>query len=1134
MNFKTLALRSLLCLSVFASASEARNLFVLPGAATSPVNVFRGDPLTPAGSFTAPADAFQVLAHPSGAKYYVVSKSAADTVLVVDGSLSTVTKRINIGGGASAAALTPSGSRLLVTGTGLTIIDTTTDNVLPSSLTLDAGLTPIDVAVSHDSLRAFVLSAASNRVTTIDLFSNVQLGNTITIPGVATGITRGPNDVLYVSAPNRIFEIDGRTQAIRAEIPLNEFPGKVQFTPDGNRGVALNQNTVTGSIFITFDVTTRAVSRMQTILLPAVSFQKIVIAGNNRAFAVSAETRTLFDAVLDQPNATPATLGTPGGFSGVKDIVVSGEQPAAPAGTARYLYVASGTGLARVDLATNSPSGLVTTGPAPAALAFTGPANTGVPAGFSAFNTVQNLATIQALQALVVRVVDANNLPLQNVPVTFSTLTTGLIIEGSGVTTNAEGIALTTVVLPSGITTGTVSATIGSAGALVATFTLSQSGSLTGGVPAAMEIVSGNGQLVVQNQKTNIPMVIVLRDSNGAPVANSPVTWTLTSGNGNLVDSQTQTDAAGQALSHFFTGLLPQGFSSSQQTILAATTTLSKTFTLVTGATLPSATLVTPSSDPPQITGQAGSVLPAAVAIRLSTFLPGVGMRAAANVNLASTEASALCLGEGGTVLTDAVGNAQCDLKLGPKTGTANLIVNVGGYTDFSIPLTVTAGPPGQLRITQGNNQAGVPGQQMPLALVAVLSDTYGNILTRSAVTWEVVTPGTVTLTNVFSTSDGQGRVSALATLGNTAGPVQVRVSAGSASVTFVLNVNVSFSQLVKISGDGQVASVNRAFGAPIVVQVNDAAGRPVTGVSVNFAVSLGSASLSAAGVATDAQGRASVNVAAGPSAGPLVINVSAGALVASFNLTVQPPGPSLTASSFSNALNGQPGVTPGGITLITGTGLLPNVQGTIYANTGLGPLPTTFAGLTITFGGTAAPFLSATNSGGVESVVVQAPFELAPGITSVRVEGAGLPATVEGVRVLAYQPALLEQAIGGRRYGLVLRANGSFASPANAVAKGEIVRLYATGLGPVTPAAATGRAGIPGQLVRAPVVVGVNNAGVRMVNAQLAVNVVGVYEVDFQIPADAASGPALNLVVAVTPPEGGLIYSQSTLIAIQ
>jgi hypothetical protein len=168
-----------------------------------------------------------------------------------------------------------------------------------------------------------------------------------------------------------------------------------------------------------------------------------------------------------------------------------------------------------------------------------------------------------------------------------------------------------------------------------------------------------------------------------------------------------------------------------------------------------------------------------------------------------------------------------------------------------------------------------------------------------------VLDEGAVTLSSIRTTADSNGRVSAIAALGNIAGAARVKVTSGNASVTFTLTVNITASQLLKISGDGQTTIVGESFSEPLVVEARDAQGNVVSGLPVAFAVTSGTASVGSTSVNTGSNGRASTTVTAGATAGPVVVTATAADLSATFNLTVSPPGPVVTSAGIRSAVSG-------------------------------------------------------------------------------------------------------------------------------------------------------------------------------------------------------------------------------------
>ena len=402
-----------------------------------------------------------------------------------------------------------------------------------------------------------------------------------------------------------------------------------------------------------------------------------------------------------------------------------------------------------------------------------------------------------------------------------------------------------------------------------------------------------------------------------------------------------------------------------------------------------------------------------------------------------------------------------------------------------------------------------------------------------------MLTPGMATLTNVERTTNANGRASAEVTLGNAPGTVQVRVTSGSGSYTFNLTINANITTLRKISGDNQLVVIGEPFPQPLVVELLNEDGQGVPGQEVAFAVTGGSATLSAPTATTDANGRASVRVTAGTTAGAITVEARYGNLPAvTFQLNSRVPGPALSPNSFVNGASGQPGVVPGSVVKIIGPGLAPGVQNCVIPHSPVGGLPLELAGVRVLFGPAGAevqaPIYYVCNMNGEESVAVQAPWELTPGTVRAKVLVNSGETVVENVPVFEIQPGLFENiAPSGVRYAVVMRPDGSFVSPSNPARRGEILSLFATGLGPISPPSMTNAAGLPGQEVLADLVVGVNNAGVRVIGGEYAVNMIGVYVVHFEVPQSTTPGPNRPFALAVRVGDQ-LVFANGSSISIQ
>lgn len=1159
------------CLLVSAWTSFAQTqLFLLPNTSSQSgtVTAFRLDPFTTISSFTAQPGAAFFFVNSEGTKYYSVARSGSDTLMVLEAANpANVLRRQNLSQ-AEAATLTPDGRRLLIVANGLHIFDTNTDTLLNTVTAV--GNQPIDVAVLPDASRAFVLSAVSNTLTAVDLNTNTTVGTPLTIGGSLTGVAVGFNGLVYVTTSNRLFEIDGRSMTIRTEIPLNARPGKIAFTPDGQYGIMVNQTPVTGSSVILVDLRSRTVAG--TIPNFQVTLDTLTVASNNRVYAISNQTQGLFEITLSPLNINPpqfANIGTP---NNVSAIVSTNETP-----SPRFLFAVTPGTVLRLENTSIPPTG---NGAAPipanpGALVFAAPALVGAtPTQMIGYNSIQSTAVGTAYQPLIARVLNSTGQPIKGVSVNFVSDNSAAQIQGATVITNDQGYAVTNVIAPPTAGTFTVTATAGAGGPSAPTFLFTlTTGTSTGGggTPTGLlKIVRGQGQLVQEQFQISEPMTVEMLDTQGRPAVNQTITFALQSGSGTFNTSTSdgtilsgasctgnvctvQTDANGRAAIGFIATSVNPGQSYAQQTITATngTNTVNFILTSILGQLLGGG-----SASPPiverikpvdrDIVGQAGTTVNEAIQVRVivvsgpqsGQVIPNVSLRAGTG-NTPGAGPTANCVGEGDVALTDSNGVATCNLAVGGRLGISPLQVVVGGTINLggaSLNLDVRPGPPSTIRLVQGNNQSGAPGERLRLAFVAEVSDSFGNILPNVAGQWEVPVPNSITLANIVSTSDAGGRVSALGTLGTVPGSNVVRFRAGNASGSFTFNVNIAITGLAAISGSGQTAITGQAFPQPLIVQVTDDRGTPAAGQPVVFSVVGGSATLSAATVNSGADGRASVNVTAGPVAGPITIRASLGNLSQTFTLTSRLPGPVFSTSNIVNTASNQPGLVPCGIGTIFGTGIAPTLTGVLPANLlGFGGLPLILNGVEVSFNGIAAPILAVANQNRQESIVFQAPCSLVPGTqvtATVRVSGGST--SVSGISVLRAQPGIFETDPGNgvRRYAAVQRPDGSWVTAENPARRGEVLKMLVTGLGAVTPATDTNRAGIGGQQVQAPLIVGINDAGVRLVSAEYAVGMMGIYVVAFEVPLDATTGQYRSLAIAAEDFSGGLVFGNSSAIA--
>jgi uncharacterized protein (TIGR03437 family) len=431
-----------------------------------------------------------------------------------------------------------------------------------------------------------------------------------------------------------------------------------------------------------------------------------------------------------------------------------------------------------------------------------------------------------------------------------------------------------------------------------------------------------------------------------------------------------------------------------------------------------------------------------------------------------------------------------------------------------------------------------------------------GSPVASQQVNWAVVPLGAVSLSSNISSTDVNGRAAVTATLsGNITVQTQVQITAtclacpaGARSVTFSATAVpiVTLSGVQIVSGNNQSAIVNTVFSLPLVVQVNGSNGQGVANVGVQFSVT-GPASISSSTVNTDSNGRAQVAATAGANAGAVTVTATVGSYTQAFSLTVTPavpPGPTLTMGSFYNGADFQAGsISPCSIATIIAPGLAPGIQGVVTPGSLFGPLPYLLASDSVSFNGTQAPIFNVANVSGQQQITVQVPCEVVPGgAVSVTVTVGSTSATVS-VPVLAASPGIFQTTLSdGVVRAVAIRPDGSWVTLANPARRGEIVRAYATGLGLTSPAVGTNASAIPGTdaVVQGALIMGVTNTagqgeGVRVFNARVAPNLIGVFEIPFLVPADAATGNNVSFSIGVIPVGSSTpIYSTTAKLPIQ
>ena len=1184
MSIRNVTLAAGVCLAASVAAFGQPGvgyLFQLPGqnsSASTPIYgyPYAANPLTPSINTLGPNGTFQIVAKPDGSGFYVLGT----TLQIANQNFSNFTTINGIGNTPTAVAASPDGNYVVVGAGSVYVLGASSSAILFNTTTNG---TIVGIAISRDSKYAYVLSngPGASYVYQINLQTkSVTSASPLVLTGNSTSISLSPLNFLYVTATNRIFEIDPVLLQVtpQGNMTPNGTPGPLKFTPDGTTAYCVNQTSnVSGGSIFQITLGAHSIAFWPTANpSPPTPLDDVEVAGNGRVFAISYSATTLYDVVTAPLGLTVSSLNSILNAQGVQGAVVSTELPSA---LYLYLLVANNgqENIYRVNLSTNQVSAQASAATSGGPMEFVGvPPQSGA-GSFIQFNNNQTVPQGTTSLPLVARVLDLTGRPIFNLPVTFTTdASNGVIINTPSPTTTADGYVQTTITAPAAQGTFTITLTAGTANT---TFTINVPGVGGTGGPGPngvtqVTIVTGNGKLVQTSfgtQGDGDPLTVLVTDVNGNPLPGVSVNFNVTSGTSNLVTynnadgtAGTTTDKFGMARSDFF-AQTPAGNNDFEvETVVASTPYGSVSFYEIEYAyqiigtnnpAFPPTVEILAPTFPYQVTVPEGGVAQNAVSAlilanstpqlncpnpvqNLGCPIPDVAIRIVNDPGTLAASPYAKCTAS--STLSDAnTGTAYCNVQstcsaAGP--GTYTVYYEVGDFRGFQGSIVITPGTAQQLAILSGNNQTGGAGGSLPFPLVAAVTDACGNLVTGGQVTWKV-TQGSATLSKVVSTSGSSGQVSAAVTLGQAAGPVTVTATLGTAAVvTFSLTSQAVVTSMIILNGNNQTATVGNAFPQTLTVQIRDANNNPVTGVSVGFAITAGNASINPGSATTDSQGRASTTATAGSNPGSISVVASYASVSATFSLTAVPQGPVVTATSFQNAASFTTGLVPCGLAIATGAGLAPGIVGTVSGASFFGPLPYTLNGLSLSVNGVPAPIYQISNTNGKQQVTFQTPCEVSPSTNgTVVIQLSGATTTVPGVLILAAQPGIFFSTGGdGNPDGYVINgADGTYVSASNPAKRGGTYYMVVTGLGQVTPATSTDSAGIAGQNVALPVIVGLSGGGVPVVSATYQTGEIGIYVVGFTIPLTNQTGINQPLVLGVQV-NGQVAFSNTVYIQVQ
>jgi uncharacterized protein (TIGR03437 family) len=239
-------------------------------------------------------------------------------------------------------------------------------------------------------------------------------------------------------------------------------------------------------------------------------------------------------------------------------------------------------------------------------------------------------------------------------------------------------------------------------------------------------------------------------------------------------------------------------------------------------------------------------------------------------------------------------------------------------------------------------------------------------------------------------------------------------------------------------------------------------------------------------------------------------------------------PAPAAALNSANASAAAQ--ISPGSWVTIVGDRL---ANGTQAAS---GTFPPSLVGTAVMIGATALPL----DFVGPAQVNALLPFSLTPNTSvSLAVQRAGTTSVPISVTIADVGPAIFATNGAGTGQGaVVIASSGVLAAPVGAfpgsqpVARGDFLAIYCTGLGAVNNTPADGApAPSSAPLATTLATPGVTIGGVpaTVTYSGLAPGLVGLYQVNVQVPANAPTGSAVNLAITV-----GSLTSNTVTVAVQ
>lgn len=388
-------------------------------------------------------------------------------------------------------------------------------------------------------------------------------------------------------------------------------------------------------------------------------------------------------------------------------------------------------------------------------------------------------------------------------------------------------------------------------------------------------LVSGTPQQTKVRTAFSVPLEVTVLDPDGAPVRGAVVQFRAPESGASAVLSGTDvtTGSTGRAT---ITASANAVAGSYQVVATVRDSTDGVPFSLTNLGDATQLTVVTGAAQ--TVTVGEAAATPIVVRVSDESGAPLVGVP----VRFTAPSSGAAATFTTSTVSSDDNGLVSTPFSANSVTGSyvisATVMDPAAGMASVEIDQTNTAGPPSAITLARDSSpQSALVSTDFARPLQVRVTDRFGNPVNNVRIRFTAPSgPATAELSAGDATTNDRGETSVTAKAGSLPGSYRITAELpDGTSAAFELTNTVGDSVTVTISDGGeQTTTPTMGFGDPIAIQVRDDQGRPVSGIRITVGVTDGTSTgtPSDTELVTDDDGRATVQVTAGPRPGTFTV----------------------------------------------------------------------------------------------------------------------------------------------------------------------------------------------------------------------------------------------------------------------